>query len=121
VHLLRARLAQRPGALVDGRARGVDVVDEREGARAGTGREGAAHVAPARTGIEPALGTHAVRATHQRHDRHAPPARQLGRELRRRIGAAQQQAVAHGGNDGDRLHGWPRELVHHQRGCQAPR
>ena len=46
---------QRPGALVDGGARRVDVVDERERARPRAGCERAAHVAPACERIQAAL------------------------------------------------------------------
>ena len=119
MHLLGARLAQRAGAFVDGRAGRVDVVHERQAERAGARRECAAHVAAARRRVEPALGTHSARAPEERHHRHLPPASELERELRRRIGAAQQQAVAHGGHDGDRVDRGSRELVDHQRGGQA--
>jgi hypothetical protein len=119
VHLLGARLAERSSAFVDGRARRVDVVDERQRARSGAGSKGASHVATAGPRVEPSLRPDSVRTAHERDDRHAPPACQLGRELGRRIGAAQQQAVAHRGHDGDRVDGWPRELVHHQRRRQA--
>jgi hypothetical protein len=78
VDLLGARLAQGPCALVDGRAGRVDVVDERQRPRSRAGREGAAHVAAARARVESALRADAVRAAHQGHDRHAPPARELG-------------------------------------------
>jgi hypothetical protein len=119
VHLLGAGLAQRAGAFVHGRAGRIDVVDECEGARTCSGREGAAHVAAPRSGVEASLGAHAARPVHERHDRHLPPADQLGRELGRRIRAAQQQAVSHRRHDGDRLDRWPRQLVRHQR-CGQP-
>jgi hypothetical protein len=119
VDLLGAPLEQCAGAFVDGRTRRVDVVDERQGARSRTGREGAAHVVAARAGVETALGAHRARAAHERDDRHAPPARQLGRELRGRVGAPQQEAVSHRGHRGDRLDRRTRQLVHDERGGQA--
>jgi hypothetical protein len=88
VHVLGARLAQRAGAFVDGRARRVDVVHERQAARAGAGGEGAAHVAAPRRRIQPALRSHSARAPEERHHGHLPPACELVRELRRRVGAA---------------------------------
>jgi hypothetical protein len=118
VHMLGARLAQRAGAFVDGRARRVDVVNEREAARAGARGECAAHVAAARRRIEPALRSHSARAPEERHHGHLPPASELARQLRRGVGSAQQQAVTHGGHDGDRVDRGSRQLVHHQRGGQ---
>ncbi len=94
MHVLGPCRAQRPGALVGGRPRRVDVVDESDGPRRGARRERAAHVAPAGAGIEPALGADGARAPHERQDRDAPPAGELLRELGRRVGAAQQQPVA---------------------------
>jgi hypothetical protein len=119
MHLLGARPAQRAGALVDRGAGRVDVVHERQAARTGAGRERVVDVASARSGIEPALGTHVTRATHELRDRQIPPAGQLGGNLGGRIGAAQQPAVAHGGHDGDRLDRRPRQLVGDQRRGQA--
>jgi hypothetical protein len=120
VHLLGARLSQRAGALVDRRARRVDVVDQRQPARARASREGAADVAPARARVETALGTDAARAPDERHDRQVPPARQLGRQLGGRVGAALQQAVAYRRHDGERVDGRPRQFVGDERGGQVP-
>jgi hypothetical protein len=119
MHLLGARPAQRAGTLVDSGAGCVDVVHERQAARAGAGRECATDVASARSGIEPSLGTHVARATDELGDRQAPPAGQLGGDLGGRIGAAQQPAVVHGGHDRDRLDRRPRQLVGNQRCSQA--
>ena len=119
MHVLGARLPQRARAFVDGRARRVDVVHERQAARAGTRGECAAHVAAARRRIEASLRSHGracaggagiTGTSHQRSE--------LARELRRRVGSAQQQAVAHGGHDGDRVDRGSRQLVDHQRGGQ---
>jgi hypothetical protein len=121
MHVLGPCRAQRPGALVGGRTRGVDVVDERDGPRPRTRRERAAHVAPALAGIEPPLRADGARAPHERQDRDAPPAGELLRELGRRVGAAQQQPVGHGGNHGDRLDRGPRDLVRHPGGGQPGR
>jgi len=55
VDLLGARLAQRPCALVDGRARRVDVVDKGQHPRSRARREGAAHVAATCARVESAL------------------------------------------------------------------
>ena len=118
VHLLGARVAQRAGAFVGGCAGRIDVVHERQAARAGTGCESAAHVAAARRRIEPALRSHAARAPKERHHRYLPPARELAREFRRRVGSSQQQAVADGGHGGDRVDRWPRQLVDHESGGQ---
>jgi len=119
VHVLGAGLAQRAGAFVDGGARRVDVVHERQAEGAGARGECAAHVAATRRRVEPALGTDSARAPEQRHHGHLPPASEFERELRRRVGSAQQQAVAHGGHDGDRVDRGSRELVDDQRGGQA--
>jgi hypothetical protein len=121
VHLLGARLAQRPRAFVGGRTRRVDVVHEGQRPRPRARREGATHVAAAGIGVQPALRAYAVRPAHERHDGYAPPASEPGRELRRRVGAAQQASVPHRRHDGDRLDGRPRQLVGHQRGGQSPR
>ena len=104
MHLLGARLAQRPGALVDGRARRVDVVDERQRARSRARGERAAHVAAARRRVEPALRAHGARAADERHDRHAPTSARA-RAASSAGGSAprSEQAVAHGGHDGDRI------------------
>jgi hypothetical protein len=120
VHLVGARLSQSPGALVGRRARRVDVVDQRQPARARASREGPADVAPARARVEAALGTDAAGAPDERHDRQVPPARQLGRQLGGRVGAALQQAVAYPRHDGERVHGRPRQLVGDERGGQVP-
>jgi hypothetical protein len=120
MHLLGTRPAQGPRALVDGRPRRVDVIDERQGPGCLPCLEGAPHVAAARGGVEPALRANAARAAHERDHGHAPPVRQLRRELGRWVGPAQQQAVAHGGHDGERLDGRPRQLVRHDGGGQAP-
>jgi hypothetical protein len=118
MHVLGARLAERAGALVGRRARRVDVIDQRQAARTGAGGEGAAHVAAARRGIEPALRSYAARAPEERHHRHLPPARQLDRELRRRVGSPQETAVPDGWHDRDGVDRRPRQLVHHERGGQ---
>jgi hypothetical protein len=118
VHVLGARLPQRARTFVDGRPRRVDVVHERQAARAGTRGECAAHVASARRRIEAALRSHRPRAPEEWHHGHPPPASELARELRRRVGSAQEQAVAHGRHDGDRVDRGSRQLVDHQRGGQ---
>jgi hypothetical protein len=112
--------AQGAGALVDGRARRIDVVDERQGARPGTGREGAADVAAAALCVESSLRAHTARARHQRDDRQLPPAREASRQLRGRIRPAQEQPVAHGRHHDDRVDARPRQLVRHERGRETP-
>jgi hypothetical protein len=121
VHLLRTRLSQGTSALVDRRARRVDVVDQRQPVRARASREHAADVAPARARVEPALGTHASGTPHERDDRQVPPARQLGRELGGWVGAALQQPFAYRRHDGERVDGRPRQLVGDERGGQVRR
>jgi hypothetical protein len=121
VHVLGTGLAECAGAFVDGSARRVDVVHERQAARAGACGECAAHVAATRRRIEPALRSHSARAPEERQHGHLPPASELARELRRRVRSAQQQAVAHGGHDGDRVDRGSRQLVDHQCGGQPRR
>jgi hypothetical protein len=115
VHLRGARPPQRASALVDGRARGVDVVHEREPERARARLEGTADVAAARRRVEPPLRPDAARAGEQRHDGDAPPARERRGELGGRVGAAQEEALAHGRHDDDRLDRRARHLVRHER------
>jgi hypothetical protein len=111
MHLLRSGAQQRPGALVDGGARRVNVVDERERARPRTRGECAAHVTPACERIQTALRPYVPRATHELHDRQVPPAAQLAGQLRGRVGPALQAAVAHGGHDRERLDARALQLV----------
>jgi hypothetical protein len=120
VHLLDAGRPQRPRAFVGGGARRVDVVDERQRARPVVRGERAPDVAPARARIEPALRAHGAGAADQRHDGDAPPAREAGCELRGRVGTAQEQPVADGGHDRQRIDRGPRELVRDQCGHHAP-
>ena len=119
--LLCARSQQRPGALVDRGAGRVDVVDERHRARAGASGERVPHVAPARDGVQAALRPHAARPAHERHDRQVPPAAELRRQLRGRVGPALQAPVAHGRHDCDRLGARARQLVGDERPGQARR
>jgi hypothetical protein len=119
VHLLRARPAQCTGALVDRRARRVDVVDERQPGRAGARLERATHVAPARGRVETALRAHRTAAPDQRQHGQVPPAPQCGSELRGRIGAAQQHAIAHRGHRGEGVDRRARHLVGDERGREV--
>jgi hypothetical protein len=121
VHLLRSGAQQRPGALVDGGARRVDVVDERQRARPRTRGERAAHVAPASERIQTALGPHIPRAADELHDRQVPPARQLAGQLRGRIGPALQAAIAHGGDGRERLDARALQLMGDERPGQPHR
>ncbi|MDX6596645.1 MAG: hypothetical protein QOE87_532 [Gaiellales bacterium] len=111
MHLSRAGPPQRPGALVDRGSGGVDVVDERHRARPRARCERVAYVAPARERVETALRAHAARAAHERDDRELPPAAELRRQLRGRVGSAQQAPVVHGRHDRERLRRRARQLV----------
>jgi hypothetical protein len=111
VHLLGARDPQRAGAFVERGAGRVDVVDERHRPRSRTRGERAAHVAPAPGRIEPALRADVARASQRARDGEVPEAPELGRELGRRVGSAQQAAVAYGGDDDERFGRRARKLV----------
>ncbi len=112
---------QRAGAFVERGAGRVDVVDERHRPRAGTRGERAAHVAPAPGRIEPALRADVARASQQARDGKIPAAPELGGELGRRVGPAQQAAVAYGGDDGERFRRRARKLVDDQDRRRAAR
>jgi hypothetical protein len=120
VHLLGARRPQRSGALVDGGSGCIDVVEQRQRARSAARGEGVADVAPASGRIQSALGAHGAGTAEQRHDRDAPPAREPCCELRGRVGAAQEQAIADRRHDCQRIDRRTRELVRDQRGQHAP-
>jgi hypothetical protein len=121
MHLLGAGLPQRAGTLVDRGSRGVDVVDQTQRAWPRPGGEGSADIAPAGDRVEATLGTDASCAAHERQDRQSPPAAERRGQLRGWVGAAQQEAIAHGRNDCEPVDVRTRQLVDDQRGRQGSR